>query len=108
MRSALTVVAAFALSVLLTWLFIRWVDGRSIVAEENHRSMHKGECWIYVEKGEIAVNNGGGAVVLKPGEGTIISSKAKAPAPAHVWSQNEIDWIKSDVANPWLHKEGWK
>ena len=43
MRSTLTVVAAFALSVLLTWLFIRWVDGRSIVAEENHRSMHKGE-----------------------------------------------------------------
>ena len=43
MRSTLTIVAAFALSVLSTYLFIRWVDGRNLVAEENHRSMHKGK-----------------------------------------------------------------
>lgn len=34
--------AAGLLSSLLTYLFIRWSAHREIVAEENHRSMHKG------------------------------------------------------------------
>jgi UDP-N-acetylmuramyl pentapeptide phosphotransferase/UDP-N-acetylglucosamine-1-phosphate transferase len=42
LRTTLTILAAFALSALLTFLFIRWVNGGRIVAVENHRSMHKG------------------------------------------------------------------
>jgi UDP-N-acetylmuramyl pentapeptide phosphotransferase/UDP-N-acetylglucosamine-1-phosphate transferase len=40
--SLLTVLAAGLLSALLTYLFIRWSEHQEIVAEENHRSMHKG------------------------------------------------------------------
>ena len=43
MRSILTAAAAFGLSALLTFLFVRWSDERQFVAEENHRSMHKGK-----------------------------------------------------------------
>ena len=42
MRSLLTVLLSGALAAGLTFVFIRWVEQRQIVAEENHRSMHKG------------------------------------------------------------------
>lgn len=42
MRSALTILLAGMLSAALTFLFIRWVERREIVAVENHRSMHTG------------------------------------------------------------------
>ena len=42
MRSVLTIVVAFALSLGLTHLFIRWLAERQIVALENHRTMHTG------------------------------------------------------------------
>ena len=42
MRSLLTVLLSGALAAGLTFVFIRWVESRQIVAEENHRSMHKG------------------------------------------------------------------
>jgi UDP-N-acetylmuramyl pentapeptide phosphotransferase/UDP-N-acetylglucosamine-1-phosphate transferase len=40
--SLLTVIAASAMSALLTYGFVRWSEHNEIVAEENHRSMHKG------------------------------------------------------------------
>ena len=42
MRSLLTLLAAGLLSVVLTRAFLAYMQGRQIVAEENHRSMHKG------------------------------------------------------------------
>jgi UDP-N-acetylmuramyl pentapeptide phosphotransferase/UDP-N-acetylglucosamine-1-phosphate transferase len=42
LRSFLTILVAFGASVGLTHLFLRWLEGRSIVAVENHRTMHKG------------------------------------------------------------------
>lgn len=42
MRSLLTVIASGTLSAVLTFVFLRWVERRDIVAVENHRSMHKG------------------------------------------------------------------
>ncbi len=71
------------------------------------RIMHNGECWIYVERGLIDVSNRGGAVHLKSGQGTIMSSQQKAPAAAHIWTAKEIAFIKDQVADPRLHKQGW-
>jgi hypothetical protein len=71
------------------------------------RAMHNGECWIYIEHGRVDVSNKGGAVHLKSGEGTIMSAQEKAPAAAHIWSDKDIDWIKSQVVDPRLHKD-WK
>lgn len=62
------------------------------------RAMNHGECWIYLQSGAIDVYNKGGKVTLKPGEGTIMSAKAKAPAAPHVWPKKEIDWIRGAVA----------
>jgi UDP-N-acetylmuramyl pentapeptide phosphotransferase/UDP-N-acetylglucosamine-1-phosphate transferase len=42
LRSLVTIVAAFALSVALTHVFILWLAARRIVALENHRTMHTG------------------------------------------------------------------
>ena len=69
------------------------------------RAMAKGECWIYLEKGAIDVYNQGGKVTLAPGEGTIMSSKAKAPAAPHVWPKKERQWIRAEVGGE--HSE-WK
>lgn len=41
--AVLTVLLTFVASVVLTHLFIRFVDGRGVVAESNERSMHNGE-----------------------------------------------------------------
>ncbi len=67
--------------------------------------MAKGECWIYLEKGAIDVYNNGGKVTLAPGEGTIMSSKAKAPEAPHVWPKKELKWIRAEVGGE--HTE-WK
>lgn len=61
------------------------------------RAMAKGECWIYLDKGAIDVYNKGGKVTLAPGEGTIMSSKAKAPAVPHKWPKKEKKWIFAEV-----------
>lgn len=61
------------------------------------RAMAKGECWIYLDKGAIDVYNKGGKVTLVPGEGTIMSSQAKAPAVPHKWPKNEKKWIFAEV-----------
>ncbi len=42
MRSLITVVLAFGLASVGTFLFIRWLEARRIVAVENHRTMHSG------------------------------------------------------------------
>lgn len=73
-----------------------------------YRAMHDGECWIYIERGRVEVKNGGGVVNLKSGQGTIMSSRAKAPADPHIWSGKDITWIKAQVADPRLHKKDWK
>ena len=64
------------------------------------RSMKDGECWIYLEDGEIRVFNDGGEVFLKPNDGTRMGSKTVAPTPSKPWGQKNIDWIKSEVALP--------
>ena len=64
------------------------------------RSMKNGECWIYLEDGEIRVFNHGGEVFLKPNDGTRMGSKTVAPTPSKPWNQQNIDWIKSEVALP--------
>lgn len=64
------------------------------------RSMKNGECWIYLEDGEIRVFNDGGEVFLKPNDGTRMGSKTVAPSPSKPWGQQNIDWIKSEVALP--------
>lgn len=64
------------------------------------RSMKDGECWIYLQDGEIRVFNDGGEVFLKPNDGTRMGSKTKAPTPSKPWGQKNIDWIKSEVAVP--------
>lgn len=57
------------------------------------RSMKDGECWIYLEDGAIRVFNDGGETFLKPGDGTRMGAKTKAPTDAKPWSQENIDWI---------------
>ena len=64
------------------------------------RSMKDGECWIYLEDGEIRVFNDAGEVFLKPNDGTRMGSKTVAPTPSKPWGQKSIDWIKSEVALP--------
>jgi len=64
------------------------------------RAMKNGECWIYLESGKIDVFNDGGKVFLKPGDGTVMSAKTKAPAKPHVWTEQEIAWIKRMTAFP--------
>ncbi len=64
------------------------------------RTMKDNECWIFLEEGEIRVFNDGGAVTLKPGDGTRMSDTAKAPTEAKPWSQANIDWIKGETAVP--------
>ncbi len=56
------------------------------------------ECWIYLQSGNVDVYNKGGKVSLKPGEGTIMSGKTKAPAAPHIWPKKEIAWISANVA----------
>lgn len=73
-----------------------------------YRSMNKGECWIYVERGNIDVSNKAGSVHLKEGEGTILKAQTEAPAAAHIWSAEDIAFLKSQVADPRLHKKDWK
>jgi hypothetical protein len=73
-----------------------------------YRAMTNRECWIYIERGAVDVSNKGGQVHLKSGEGTIMSAQAKAPAPPHIWNAKDLIWIKSQVADPRLHKKDWK
>ncbi|MGQ0673764.1 MAG: hypothetical protein ACT4N2_12925 [Hyphomicrobium sp.] len=42
MRSLATLVLSGLAAAALTYAFLRWIEGRQIVAVENHRSMHKG------------------------------------------------------------------
>lgn len=62
------------------------------------RAMNGRECWIYLQSGHIDVYNKGGKVSLRPGEGTIMTGQAKAPAAPHVWPKKEIEWISANVA----------
>jgi len=62
------------------------------------RAMKDGECWIYLQKGKIDVYNPGGLVTLAPGEGTIMKDKKISPQKPHVWTPQEIKWIKSAVS----------
>ncbi len=55
------------------------------------------ERWIYLKSGKISVYNAAGAVMLNPGEGTIMRSKQEAPAKPHIWKARELLWIKSQV-----------
>jgi hypothetical protein len=73
-----------------------------------YRAMNHMECWIYVERGKVDVSNKGGSVHLKDGQGTIMSASDKAPAAAHIWSDKDVAWLKSQVADPRLHKKDWK
>jgi hypothetical protein len=61
------------------------------------RAMKNGECWIYLESGNISVSNKGGAVTLAPGQGTIMRATTQAPEKPHVWSKEELSWIKGAV-----------
>lgn len=73
------------------------VRGTKILRAMNMTATGK-ECWIYLQSGHIDVYNKGGRVSLKPGEGTIMSGKGKAPAAPHVWPKKEIEWITANVA----------
>jgi hypothetical protein len=73
-----------------------------------YRAMNNKECWIYVERGRVEVKNGSGVVRLKSGEGTIMSSRAKAPADPHIWNAKDLNWIKGQLADPRIHKKDWK
>ncbi len=64
------------------------------------RSMKNDECWIYLEDGEIRVFNDGGEVFMKPGDGTRMSAKTKAPTPAKPWSVENVKWIRSATQLP--------
>jgi hypothetical protein len=64
------------------------------------RSMKDGECWIFLEEGQIDVFNEAGRVSLGPGDGTRIGSLTKAPSAVKPWGQKNIDWINSEVARP--------
>ncbi len=64
------------------------------------RSMKDAECWIFLEDGEIRVFNDGGEVFLKPGDGTRMGAKTKAPTPAKPWSVENIEWIRSATQLP--------
>lgn len=61
------------------------------------RAMANKECWIYLEQGAIDVYNKGGKVTLAPGEGTIMTDKAKAPQAPHIWPKREKKWIFAEV-----------
>ncbi len=78
------------------------IDFGSIGIRGTHilRTMEDGECWIYLEDGEIDVFNEAGTVSLKPGDGTRLSSKTVDPAPVKPWSQEKIEWIKGTVKPP--------
>ena len=65
-----------------------------------YRAMRDGECWIFLEDGEIKVNNNAGFVTLNPGDGTRMRDVSIAPTPAKPWGQKNIDWIKGEVARP--------
>lgn len=64
------------------------------------RSMRDGECWIFLEEGDIRVFNDGGEVFLKPGDGTRISSKDVSPTEVKPWGQKNIDWIRKETQLP--------
>ncbi len=64
-----------------------------------HRTMKDHECWIYLEDGEIRVFNGGGSVLLTPGQSTRISSLTSSPVPAEKWNDEQVKWIKEQTAN---------
>lgn len=64
------------------------------------RTMKDGECWIYLEEGEIRVFNSAGSRILKAGDGTRIKSTSISPTEVKPWKQEKIDWIKSAVAAP--------
>lgn len=64
-----------------------------------HRTMKDKECWIYLEDGEIRVFNGGGSVLLTPGQSTRISSLTTSPVPAEKWNEEQVKWIKEQTAN---------
>lgn len=71
MRSLLTLAISAAASAVLTYVFIRWVQARQIVAEENHRSMHKGRVPV-----------GGGLPLLVAASGTFLA----------IWPYQGIPW----------------
>ncbi|MDE1153289.1 MAG: FecR domain-containing protein [Micavibrio sp.] len=62
-----------------------------------YRAMKDGQCWIYLQQGKIDVFNKGGRVTLQPGDGTRMKAKTIGPAAPHVWTPQEINWIKSAV-----------
>ena len=65
-----------------------------------YRSMKDGECWILLEDGDIRVFNDGGEVFMKPGDGTRMGAKTKAPTPAKPWSQKNVEWIRGATSLP--------
>jgi hypothetical protein len=64
------------------------------------RAMKNGQCWVYLQEGKITVSNGGGSVTLQPGEGTIMTSKIKAPAKPDVWTDKKVSWMTDEVFGP--------
>lgn len=61
------------------------------------RSMKDGECRIWLEDGQIEVFNDGGAVSLRPGEGTRMGDTEVAPVAAETWDAEDVAWIKGVV-----------
>ena len=55
---------------------------------------------FFLEDGEIRVFNDGGEVFLKPGDGTRMGAKTKAPTPAKPWSVENIEWIRGATQLP--------
>ena len=63
-----------------------------------YRTMHDGECWIYLEEGNILVKNNAGIITLNPQEGTRMSNFNIAPAPPERWTSEDIDFIKKKLS----------
>jgi hypothetical protein len=62
--------------------------------------------WIYLENGKITVDNGGGQVIVNPGEGTSITSKSQAPDAPYAFSADEIAWLQRVIDDPSARASG--
>lgn len=62
-----------------------------------YRGMRDGQCWIYLEEGNISVANKSGVVNLQPGDLTRMSSQKTAPTKPVKWDPADLDWIKAET-----------
>lgn len=65
-----------------------------------YRTMDEGDCLIFLEEGQIVVENNAGSVLMNPLDGTRAGSKDVAPTEPKKWSDERIAFIKGKAHKP--------